>query len=265
MEVYLDLLQRVIDQGEVQKDRTGVGTLSLFGAQMHIDISQSFPLLTTKKVFFSGIVHELLWFLKGDNNIHYLNEHNVHIWDAWADKEGNLGPVYGVQWRRWKNYDGTTIDQIANVIKEIQSNPSSRRLIVNAWNVAEVSKMALPPCHTLFQFHVSANQELSCQLYQRSGDLFLGVPFNIASYALLTYLIAQVCHLKPKTFVHTLGDAHIYLNHLEQAKTQLTRKPLRLPQLELNPKITDINEFRFEDIKLPNYVSHERITAPIAI
>jgi thymidylate synthase len=245
-------------------DRTGVGTVSIFGHQMRFDLSEGFPLLTTKKLHTRSIIHELLWFLKGDTNIKYLNDNNVKIWDEWADANGDLGPVYGHQWRSWGAADGRTIDQITQLIAELKQNPNSRRLIVSAWNVAEIEQMALPPCHCLFQFYV-ADGKLSCQLYQRSADIFLGVPFNIASYALLTLMIAQVVGLKPGEFVHTLGDAHLYLNHMEQAKLQLTRDPLPLPKMYLNPEVKDIFEFRFEDFTLKNYEAYPHISAPVAI
>lgn len=265
MKVYLDLLRQVLDNGKERKDRTGVGTISFFGTQMRIDISKSFPLLTTKKVHFKSIAYELLWFLKGDTNIKFLQDNNVRIWNEWADSEGNLGPVYGAQWRHWKCADGHTIDQIKALIYGLKNDPFGRRHIVSAWNVGEIDKMALPPCHSFFQFYVGSDNTLSCQLYQRSGDLFLGVPFNIASYSLLTYMVAQVCHLKPGTFVHTLGDAHIYQNHLEQVQTQLARTPKKLPTLKLNPAITDIDAFTFEDIELINYDPYPTIKAPVAV
>ncbi|MEG3113613.1 thymidylate synthase [Salinicola sp. 4072] len=264
MRPYLDLMQRVLDSGVEKADRTGVGTLSVFGHQMRFDLREGFPLVTTKKLHLRSIIHELLWFLRGDTNIAYLHEHNVTIWDEWADADGDLGPVYGYQWRSWPAPDGEHIDQIAKVVEQIRRNPDSRRHIVSAWNPALVDEMALPPCHALFQFYV-ANGELSCQLYQRSADIFLGVPFNIASYALLTHMVAQVCGLKPGEFVHTLGDAHLYLNHLDQARLQLSREPLPLPRLKLNPAVDDLFDFRFEDIAIEGYESHPSIKAPIAV
>ena len=264
MKIYLDLLQHILDKGVTKTDRTGTGTKSVFGYQMRFDLSEGFPLLTTKKLHTKSIIHELLWFLKGDNNINYLKENGVSIWDEWADENGNLGPVYGVQWRSWNCADGRTIDQISNLIRQIKTKPDSRRLIVSAWNVADVDKMALPPCHTMFQFYV-AEGKLSCQLYQRSADVFLGVPFNIASYALLTHMIAQVCDLKVGDFVHTLGDAHLYLNHLEQTNLQLTREPRPLPTLKINPDVKDIFGFKYEDFQIENYNPHPGIKAPIAV
>ena len=264
MKQYLDLLRHVLENGAKKDDRTGTGTLSVFGHQMRFDLSAGFPLLTTKKLYTRAIVHELLWFLQGNTNIKYLKENNVSIWDEWADAKGDLGPVYGHQWRSWATPDGKTVDQITEVIHQIKTNPNSRRLIVSAWNVADLSKMALAPCHCLFQFYVN-NGRLSCQLYQRSADVFLGVPFNIASYALLTHMIAQVCDLEPGAFVHTFGDAHLYLNHLDQAREQLTREPMKLPQLQLNPTIKDIFAFTFEDIQVMNYEAHPSIKAPIAV
>lgn len=264
MKQYLDLMRHIRDHGVVKGDRTGTGTRSVFGYQMRFDLAQGFPLVTTKKMFLKGIIHELLWFLQGSTNIRYLQDHDVHIWDEWADEHGELGPVYGSQWRSWPGADGETIDQISRVVADIRRTPDSRRLIVSAWNVAEVDRMALPPCHTLFQFYV-AEGRLSCQLYQRSADVFLGVPFNIASYALLTLMIAQVCDLAPGDFVHTLGDAHLYLNHLEQADRQLAREPHPLPTMTLNPAVKDIFGFRFEDFALSGYRAHPGIKAPIAV
>ena len=264
MKQYLDLMRTVRENGVYKDDRTGTGTYSLFGHQMRFDLSQGFPLVTTKKMFLKGIIHELLWFLSGSTNIRYLTDHNVHIWDEWADEHGELGPVYGSQWRSWPGPDGDTIDQIARVVHDIQHNPDSRRHIVSAWNVAEVDNMALPPCHTLFQFYV-AEGRLSCQLYQRSADIFLGVPFNIASYALLTLMIAQVPGLKVGDFVHTFGDAHIYSNHIEQVDTQLDRLPLPLPIMTINPEVKDIFGFTYEDFTLSHYESHQGIKAPIAV
>ncbi|WP_110603039.1 MULTISPECIES: thymidylate synthase [Salinicola] len=264
MRPYLDLMQRVLDSGVEKADRTGVGTLSVFGHQMRFDLAEGFPLVTTKKLHLRSIIHELLWFLRGDTNVAYLHEHNVSIWDEWADANGDLGPVYGYQWRSWPTPDGGHIDQIARLVEQIRRNPDSRRHIVSAWNPALVDEMALPPCHALFQFYV-ANGKLSCQLYQRSADIFLGVPFNIASYALLTHMVAQVCGLAPGEFVHTLGDAHLYLNHLDQARLQLSREPLALPTLKLNPAIDDLFAFRFEDIAIEGYESHASIKAPIAV
>lgn len=264
MRTYLNLMQHILDHGVRKDDRTGTGTLSVFGYQMRFDLSAGFPLVTTKKCHLRSIIHELLWFLQGSTNIKYLNDNQVTIWDEWADENGELGPVYGKQWRAWPTQNGDTIDQITNVIKDIQNNPDSRRLIVSAWNVGEIPHMALAPCHALFQFYV-ANRKLSCQLYQRSADVFLGVPFNIASYALLTMMIAQVCGLQVGEFVHTLGDAHLYVNHIEQARIQLAREPYPLPTMQLNPAIKSIFDFKYEDFCLQNYVSHERISAPIAV
>lgn len=264
MRVYLDLLQKILDTGTEKSDRTGTGTLSVFGHQMRFDLSEGFPLVTTKKVHLKSIIHELLWFLKGDTNIAYLKENGVSIWDEWADAQGNLGPVYGAQWRSWRGADGRTIDQIQKVVDEIHRNPDSRRLLVSAWNVGELDKMALAPCHAFFQFYV-ADGKLSCQLYQRSADVFLGVPFNIASYALLTMMMAQVCDLKPGDFVHTLGDAHLYLNHLEQAKLQLSRESRALPRMQINPAVRSIFDFKFEDFVLNGYDPHPAIKAPVAV
>ncbi len=264
MQTYLDLLRHVREHGVHKDDRTGTGTLSVFGYQMRFDLSAGFPLLTTKKVHTKSIIHELIWFLRGESNVAYLRENGVSIWDEWADADGELGPVYGVQWRSWPTPDGREIDQISAVIEQIRSNPDSRRLLVSAWNVAAVPHMALAPCHTMFQFYV-ANGALSCQMYQRSGDIFLGVPFNIASYALLTMMIAQVCDLEVGDFVHTLGDAHLYLNHLEQADLQLTRAPLALPRMVLNPKVRSVFDFVYEDFTLENYTPHPPIAAPVAV
>ena len=264
MQQYLDLMRHVRESGTLKADRTGTGTYSVFGHQMRFDLSAGFPLVTTKKVFLKGIIHELLWFLAGSTNISYLTDHNVHIWDEWADEHGELGPVYGSQWRSWPGPDGGTIDQIEALVEGIRANPDSRRHIDSAWNVAEVNHMALPPCHTLFQFYV-ADGKLSCQLYQRSADIFLGVPFNIASYALLTMMIAQVCDLALGDFVHTMGDAHLYTNHLEQTDLQLSRSPLPLPQMRLNPDVKDIFGFVYEDFELTGYECHGAIKAPIAV
>ena len=264
MRQYLDLMQRILDEGAVKTDRTGTGTRSVFGHQMRFDLSTSFPLLTTKKLHLKSIVHELLWFLKGDTNIGYLKENGVRIWDEWADSEGNLGRVYGAQWCDWRAPDGRSINQIDEVIEQIKTNPDSRRLIVSAWNVGELDQMALAPCHAFFQFYVR-NGELSCQLYQRSADLFLGVPFNIASYSLLTLMVAQVTGFKPGEFVHTFGDLHLYSNHLEQAKEQLEREPRELPVMKLNPAAKDIHDFVYEDFTLENYDPHPHIKAPVAV
>jgi len=264
MKHYLDLMQRILDEGVEKTDRTGTGTKSVFGHQMRFDLSKGFPLVTTKKCHLRSIIHELLWFLKGDTNIAYLKENKVSIWDDWADEDGNLGPVYGYQWRSWPTASGTHVDQITNVINQIKNNPDSRRLIVSAWNVGEVENMALPPCHAFFQFYV-ANGKLSCQLYQRSADVFLGVPFNIASYALLTMMMAQVCDLELGDFVHTLGDAHLYSNHFEQAELQLSRDTRSLPQMKINSSIKDLFDFKYEDFELINYDPHPHIKAPIAV
>ena len=264
MQQYLDLLQHILDNGADKTDRTGTGTKSCFGYQMRFDLQKGFPMVTTKKLHVKSIFYELLWFLKGDTNIKYLKDNGVSIWDEWANEAGELGPVYGEQWRSWKGADGVVVDQITELIKQIKTTPDSRRLIVSAWNVAELPKMALMPCHTLFQFYV-ADGKLSCQLYQRSADVFLGVPFNIASYALLTHMIAQVCQLELGDFVHTFGDVHIYSNHFEQVKLQLSRQPFPLPTLQLNPAVTDLFSFRFEDIEILNYQCHPAIKAPVAV
>lgn len=264
MQQYLDLMQHVLDHGVDKSDRTGTGTRSVFGYQMRFNLADGFPVLTTKKLHLRSIIYELLWFLRGDTNIGYLHEHNVTIWDEWADADGNLGPVYGYQWRSWPAPDGRHIDQISNLLQQIKNNPDSRRLIVSAWNPALVDEMALPPCHALFQFYV-ANGKLSCQLYQRSADIFLGVPFNIASYALLTMMIAQVCDLQLGEFVHSLGDAHLYSNHFEQAKLQLSRTPKKLPQMHLNPDVKDLFAFQFEDFTLTDYHPNAHIKAPVAV
>ncbi len=264
MKQYHDLMRHVLENGVTKTDRTGTGTTSVFGYQMRFDLQKGFPLLTTKKLHLKSIIHELLWFLKGDTNIKYLSDNGVHIWDEWADEKGNLGPVYGYQWRSWPTADGRHIDQISQVINQIKNNPDSRRMIVSAWNVAEIDKMKLPPCHAFFQFYV-ANGKLSCQLYQRSADIFLGVPFNIASYAILTLMIAQVCELEPGDFVHTLGDAHLYANHIEQAKLQLTRESRELPSMKINPHVKNIFDFKFEDFVLENYNPHPHIKADVAV
>ena len=264
MKAYLDLLNLVLENGKARADRTGTGTIGVFGAQARFDLRESFPCLTTKKLHLRSIIHELLWFLNGDTNIKYLNDNGVTIWDEWADEDGNLGPVYGKQWRKWEAKDGRIIDQVEDAIEMIKKNPNSRRIIVSAWNVGELDEMALMPCHAFFQFHV-ANGKLNCQLYQRSADVFLGVPFNIASYALLTHMMAQVCNLQPGVFVHTIGDAHLYNNHLEQARLQITREPMDLPKLKLNHEITDIDNFDFDDIEVLDYQHHPHISAPIAI
>ncbi|KSU83384.1 thymidylate synthase [Fictibacillus enclensis] len=264
MRQYLDLLQDTLENGTKKEDRTGTGTISVFGRQMRYNLQDGFPVVTTKKLALRSIIHELLWFLKGDTNIAYLREHNVTIWDEWADENGDLGPVYGHQWRSWQAPNGETIDQISNLIHDIKHNPDSRRLLVSAWNPADVPNMALPPCHTLFQFYV-ADGKLSCQLYQRSADLFLGVPFNIASYALLTMMIAQVCDLEPGEFIHTVGDAHIYSNHLDQVKLQLTRDPKPLPVMKLNPEVKSIFDFTIEDFELVNYEHHPKIKGEVSV
>jgi thymidylate synthase len=264
MRQYLDLMEHILHHGVEKGDRTGTGTMSVFGHQMRFDLADGFPMLTTKKLHLKSIVHELLWFLAGDTNIKYLKDNGVRIWDEWADERGDLGPVYGAQWRSWPSRDGEAIDQIGKVIEQIKRTPDSRRLIVSAWNPAEVEKMALPPCHILFQFYV-ANGRLSCQLYQRSADIFLGVPFNIASYALLLQMVAQVTGLKAGDFVHSFGDAHLYLNHLEQAELQLSRAPHALPRMHLNPAVKDIFDFKFEDFRLEGYQAHPHIAAPVAV
>lgn len=264
MQAYLNLLQHILDSGVEKSDRTGTGTISCFGYQMRFNLQDGFPMLTTKKLHLKSIIYELLWFLNGDTNIKYLKDNGVGIWDEWADENGDLGPVYGHQWRSWQGADGQVYDQIKDLLHTIKTNPDSRRMIVNAWNVADLSKMALTPCHALFQFYV-ADGKLSCQLYQRSADVFLGVPFNIASYALLTMMIAQVCRLEYGEFVHTFGDVHLYSNHIEQAKLQLTRKPFPLPTMKINPDVKDLFSFRFEDFTLENYESHPHIKAPVAI
>lgn len=264
MRQYLDLMRHVMETGTTKTDRTGIGTISVFGYQMRFDLVNGFPLLTTKKMHLRSIIHELLWFLRGETNVRYLRENGVTIWDEWADADGELGPIYGRQWRSWDAADGTTIDQIADVVEQIRARPDSRRLIVSAWNAGEIDKMALPPCHCLFQFYV-ADGRLSCQLYQRSADIFLGVPFNIASYALLTQMMAQVTGLQPGEFIHTLGDAHLYLNHMEQALLQLSREPYPLPTMQLNPAVRSIFDFVYDDFQLLDYRSHPRIVAPIAV
>lgn len=261
---YQQLLKDILENGTQKGDRTGTGTLSVFGRQIRFDLEKGFPLVTTKKVHLKSIIYELLWFLQGNTNIKYLNEHGVKIWDEWADENGDLGPVYGHQWRSWPTADGGHIDQISQVLNQLKTNPNSRRMLVSAWNVAEVNNMALPPCHSLFQFYV-ADGKLSCQLYQRSADVFLGVPFNIASYALLTLMMAQVCNLLPGEFIHTFGDTHLYLNHLEQAQLQLSREPRALPQMKLNPKVESIFNFKYEDFELLGYDPHPHIKAPVAV
>ena len=264
MREYLDLMQRILDEGVEKSDRTGTGTISVFGHQMRFDLSEGFPVVTTKKVHLKSVIHELLWFISGETNIGYLQDNGVRIWNEWADENGDLGPVYGKQWRRWKTQDGTEVDQLAKAIEMIKTNPNSRRIIVSAWNAGELDEMALMPCHAFFQFRV-ANGKLDCQLYQRSADVFLGVPFNIASYALLTHMIAQVCGLEAGEFVHTIGDAHLYLNHLEQAKLQLSREPLSLPKLHLDQNIMNIDEFTYESITVEGYEHHPHISAPISV
>lgn len=264
MRQYLDLVKHILENGTKKGDRTGTGTISVFGYQMRFDLNTGFPLVTTKKTHLKSIIYELLWFLKGDTNIQYLQDHGVRIWNEWADKNGNLGPVYGSQWRSWGTAEGSSIDQVSQVIQSIKLNPDSRRHIISAWNVGEIDQMALPPCHLLFHFYVG-DGKLSCQLYQRSADVFLGIPFNIASYALLTMMVAQACDLQPGEFVHTLGDAHLYLNHLEQSRLQLSRAPYPLPQMKVNPLIKDIFDFNFEDFQLENYQAHPHIKAPISV
>ncbi|MBT3772731.1 MAG: thymidylate synthase [Euryarchaeota archaeon] len=264
MQAYLDLIQRILDEGQEKGDRTGTGTISVFGHQMRFDLSNGFPMVTTKKLHLKSIIHELLWFLKGETNIEYLKQHRVRIWDAWADENGDLGPVYGKQWRKWESNDGEIIDQIQQAIELINTDPGSRRIIVSAWNVGELSEMALMPCHAFFQFYVNQGK-LSCQLYQRSADVFLGVPFNIASYALLTHMIAQICNLEVGDFVHTIGDAHLYKNHLDQANLQVSREPLPLPKLILNKNITEIDSFSYDDFEVIDYQHHEHIKAPISV
>jgi thymidylate synthase len=264
MRQYLDLMQHILERGAEKSDRTGTGTLSVFGYQMRFDLGEGFPLLTTKKLHIRSIIYELLWFLRGDTNVEYLNQNRVSIWNEWADENGELGPVYGKQWRSWEARDGRSIDQISEVIRQIKTNPDSRRLIVSAWNVGDLDRMALQPCHALFQFYVSGGR-LSCQLYQRSADVFLGVPFNIASYALLTMMVARVCELEPGEFIHTLGDAHLYSNHLDQARLQLARAPLPLPRMRLNPAVRSIFDFKYEDFELTGYDAHPHIKAEVAV
>lgn len=264
MKQYLNLMQHVLDNGTQKHDRTGTGTISVFGYQMRFNLQDGFPMVTTKKLHLKSIIHELIWFLSGDTNIKYLKDNGVRIWDEWTDEHGNLGPVYGAQWRSWPKPDGGHIDQISQIINTIKNNPDSRRIIVSAWNVAEVENMALPPCHAFFQFYV-ADGKLSCQLYQRSADIFLGVPFNIASYALLTMMVAQVCNLEYGDFIHTLGDAHLYNNHIEQARLQLSRDPKRLPVMEINPEVKNISDFKFEDFTLKNYEAHPHIKGAVAV
>ncbi len=265
MKQYHDLMKRILIEGQERKDRTGTGTLSVFGHQMRFPLQEGFPLITTKKIHLKSIIYELLWFLKGETNIRYLKENNVRIWDEWANEEGELGPVYGAQWRNWRTYEGASVDQISWLVNEIKTNPQSRRLIVNAWNVGDIQKMALPPCHTMFQFYVSVDGRLSCQLYQRSADVFLGVPFNIASYALLTMMIAQVCDLTPGDFIHTFGDAHLYTNHLEQAHLQLSRDPKPLPRMIINSAVKDIYGFSYDDFQLVGYDAHPHIKAQVSV
>ncbi len=265
MKQYLDLLRHILDHGMEKQDRTGTGTISTFGYQMRFDLEKGFPLVTTKKVHLKSIIYELLWFLQGDTNVHYLQEHGVRIWNEWADPDGELGHIYGYQWRSWPDYDGGNIDQISQAVEAIKHNPDSRRIIVSAWNVADLDRMNLPPCHAFFQFYVSPDGRLSCQLYQRSADCFLGVPFNIASYALLTMMMAQVCGLHPGEFIHTLGDAHIYLNHLDQVHLQLEREPRPLPRMVINPEVTSIFDFHYEDFRIEDYNPHPTIKAPISV
>lgn len=265
MKQYLDLLRHILDHGMEKHDRTGTGTISTFGYQMRFDLEEGFPLVTTKKVHLKSIIYELLWFLQGDTNVHYLQEHGVRIWNEWADPDGELGHIYGYQWRSWPDYDGGNIDQISQAVEAIKNNPDSRRIIVSAWNVADLDRMNLPPCHAFFQFYVSPDGRLSCQLYQRSADCFLGVPFNIASYALLTMMMAQVCGLRPGEFIHTLGDAHIYLNHLDQVHLQLEREPRPLPRMVINPEVTSIFDFHYEDFRIEDYNPHPTIKAPISV
>ncbi|HMT00001.1 MAG TPA: thymidylate synthase [Saprospiraceae bacterium] len=264
MKQYLDLVQHILDNGSKKSDRTGTGTISVFGYQMRFNLAEGFPMVTTKKLHLKSIIYELLWFLKGDTNTRYLSEHGVRIWDEWADAEGNLGPVYGKQWRSWQGANGMVVDQIATAVATLKTNPDSRRIIVNAWNVAELGEMALTPCHAMFQFYV-ADGKLSCQLYQRSADVFLGVPFNIASYALLTLMVAQVCGLQPGDFIHTFGDAHLYLNHLDQAHLQLSRTPRPLPIMKINPNVSSLDDFRFEDFELVGYDPHPHIKAEVSV
>ncbi len=264
MKQYLDLVQHILDNGSKKSDRTGTGTISVFGYQMRFNLAEGFPMVTTKKLHLKSIIYELLWFLKGDTNTRYLSEHGVRIWDEWADAEGNLGPVYGKQWRSWQGANGMVVDQIATAVATLKTNPDSRRIIVNAWNVAELDEMALTPCHAMFQFYV-ADGKLSCQLYQRSADVFLGVPFNIASYALLTLMVAQVCGLQPGDFIHTFGDAHLYLNHLDQAHLQLSRTPRPLPIMKINPNVSSLDDFRFEDFELVGYDPHPHIKAEVSV
>lgn len=265
MKVYLDILRQVLEEGRPCEDRTGVGTRCLFGAQMRFDLEEGFPLLTTKKVHLKSVIHELLWFLQGSTNIKYLRDNGVHIWDAWADENGDLGPVYGSQWRNWRGVDGRRVDQIARLMEDLKDRPQSRRHIVSAWNAADIDRMALPPCHALFQFDVTADGGLSCQLYQRSADLFLGVPFNIASYSLLTHMVARVCGLRPREFIHTLGNYHIYNNHLEQVREQLSRRPRQLPTLEIHDRGQTIDDFCYDDFRILNYDPHPAIPAPVAV